>query len=160
MPCVDRTPSKGGKALWSIFRYGVGTEPESESAAAFHSVSLAFSIVCLFVLSTYTNTEKEYILSVSTFRTVVELYDIKTFDVKIKNSIKYFGHQIFSFEFPILEYKDNNEYIYFCAFSHYKNYWSNGLEYGEEKGFYVFRIPAACGSRFWNAEVKVCQRKI
>jgi|EndMetStandDraft_4_1072995.scaffolds.fasta_scaffold20400_1 hypothetical protein len=53
MPCVDRTPSKGGKALWSIFRYGVGTEPESESAAAFHSVSLAFSIVCLFVLSTF-----------------------------------------------------------------------------------------------------------
>ena len=89
------------------------------------------------VVDSNTNTEKEYILSVSTFRTVVELYDIKTFDVKIKNSIKYFGHQIFSFEFPILEYKDNNEYIYFCAFSHYKNYKSNGLEYGEEKGFYV-----------------------
>ena len=62
------------------------------------------------VVDSNTNTEKEYILSVSTFRTVVELYDIETFDVKIRNSIKYLKHQIFSFEFPILEAKDNNKY--------------------------------------------------
>ena len=70
------------------------------------------------VVDSNTNTEKEYILSVSTFRTVVELYDIETFDVKIKNSIKYFGHQIFSFEFPILEYKDNRAELINLLISH------------------------------------------
>ena len=89
------------------------------------------------IYNSATNTEKEYILSISTFRTVVELYDLETFDFKIKNSIKYLGHQIFSFQFPVLEGKDNNDYIYFCAFSHSNNYWSNGVEYGEEAGPYV-----------------------
>jgi len=40
------------------------------------------------IVDSSTNTEKEYILSISTFRTVLELYDIETFNFKIKNSIK------------------------------------------------------------------------
>ena len=51
------------------------------------------------------------------------------------NSIKYLQHQVFSFEFPILEYKNNNEYIYFCVFSHFDNYYDNlGVLKGYEKG--------------------------
>ena len=82
-----------------------------------------------------TNDGKEYILSISTFRTVVEIYDIENWDFKIKNSISYFGHQIFSFTFQILEAKYNNEYIYICAFSHDDNYEENGVTKGYEKGF-------------------------
>ena len=73
---------------------------------------------------------KEYILSISTYRTVLELYDIETFNSKVKNSIKYLKHQIFSFQFPVLEAKHNNEYIYFCIFSHDDNYWKDEVEYG------------------------------
>ena len=81
------------------------------------------------------NTVKEYILSISSYITVIELYDIETFNFKIMNSIKYLQHQVFSFEFPILEYKNNNEYIYFCVFSHSDNYYDNhGVLKGYEKG--------------------------
>ena len=65
----------------------------------------------------------------------MEIYDIETWDYKIKNSIDYLGHQIFSFEFQILEAKDNDDYIYFCAFSHDDNYDDNGVLKGYEKGF-------------------------
>ena len=81
-----------------------------------------------------TNNEKEYILSISTYRTIMELYDIDTFTVAIKNSIRYLGHQIFSFQFQTLEATLNNEYVYFCAFSHKDNYEENGLLYGQEEG--------------------------
>ena len=51
------------------------------------------------------------------------------------NSIKYLQHQVFPFEFPILEYKNNNEYIYFCVFSHSYNYYDNhGVLKGYDKG--------------------------
>jgi len=79
------------------------------------------------------NDGKEYILSISTFRTVLEIYDMEDWSFKIKNSIAYLGHQIFSFTFQILEAKYNNEYIYFCAFSHDDNYLDNGVLKGYEK---------------------------
>ena len=78
---------------------------------------------------------KEYILSISTYRTVVELYNIENWDFKIKNSLSYFSNQIYSFKFPILEAKYNNKYIYFIIFSHNYNYWDNGLYVGKEEGF-------------------------
>ena len=53
------------------------------------------------------NDGKEYILSISTFRTVLEIYDMEDWSFKIKNSIAYLGHQIFSFTFQILEAKYN-----------------------------------------------------
>ena len=83
------------------------------------------------------NDGKEYILSISTYRTVMELYDIETWDFKIKNSISYIGNQIFSFKFQILEATYNNNYVYFIAFSHKDNYWENGLYVGTEEGPYV-----------------------
>ena len=80
---------------------------------------------------------KEYILSVSTYRAALELHDLSDFSNTVINSIRYFGHQIFSFEFPLLEAKDGDNYIYFCIFSHDLNYESNGLLYGQEKGFHT-----------------------
>ena len=78
---------------------------------------------------------KEYILSVSTYRTVMELYDIETWSSTIKKAITYFDNQIFSFQFPLLEAKYNNEYVYFIAFSHNYNYEENGVLVGKEEGF-------------------------
>ena len=81
-----------------------------------------------------TDNEKEYILSISTYRTIMELFNIETFDSTIKNSIRYLGHQIFSFQFQVLEAKLNDEYVYFWAFSHKGNYEKDGLLYGQEEG--------------------------
>ena len=78
---------------------------------------------------------KEYILSVSTYRTVMELYDLETWDSAIKKAITYLSNQIFSFKFQLLEAKYNDEYIYFIVFSHNTNYEENGVTVGKEEGF-------------------------
>ena len=84
------------------------------------------------------NSEKQYILSISTFRSLVEIYDTETWSFQTQNSINFLGHQIFSFKFPILEAKYNNEYIYFCAFSHYTNKYNEKNDLiGEEFGYYT-----------------------
>ena len=88
----------------------------------------------LVKLNDNSNSEKQYILSISTFRSLVEIYDPETWGFDTKNSIKYLKHQIFSFEFPILEAKHNNEYVYFCAFSHSTNKEENGQLMGVEEG--------------------------
>ena len=83
------------------------------------------------------NDGKEYILSISTFKTLMELYDIETWNFTIKNSISYLENQIFSFKFQILEAIYNNNYVYFIVFSHKDNYWDNGLYVGREEGPFV-----------------------
>ena len=68
-----------------------------------------------------TNGETEYILSISTFKTVMELYDPETFNSAITYSKNYLDYQLFSFQFQILEGKINNEYVYFCSFTPTEN---------------------------------------
>ena len=62
------------------------------------------------------NDGKQYILSISTFRSLVEIYDTETWSFQTQNSINFLGHQIFSFKFQLLEAKYNDEYIYFIVF--------------------------------------------
>ena len=81
-----------------------------------------------------TNNDKEYLLSISTYRTLVELYDLSTFNFVKRNSIQYIGHQIFSFHFPILEKIIGGNYYYFCAFSHSVNFLEDGVLKGFEEG--------------------------
>ena len=62
--------------------------------------------------------EKEYLLSISSYKTILELYDIENGDYKIKDSVDFFNKDngIFSYIFQILETKIYDKIIYFCVY--------------------------------------------
>ena len=70
-----------------------------------------------------TNKQKEYLLSISSYITVLELYDFENQNesdyYKLEESINFFSNSlgIYSFVFQILEAKINNEIIYFCVYT-------------------------------------------
>ena len=76
------------------------------------------------------NKQKEYLLSISSYISVLELYDFENQNendyYKLEESINFFGNSlgIYSFVFQILEAKINNEIIYFCVYTIDNN---NGL---------------------------------
>ena len=65
-----------------------------------------------------TNKEKEYLISLSSWRTVLELYDLDEDEYKIMASTVFTNKDdgIFSFVFQILEAIINNQNIYFCIY--------------------------------------------
>ena len=108
---------------------------------------------------------KQYILSISTFRSLVEIYDTETWSYQTQNSINFLGHQIFSFEIPILEAKYNNEYVYFCAYSHYTNTKNaQNQDIGVEKGNYTsisrFKFSSLDVNKDYVTTVRVEEYKI
>ena len=68
------------------------------------------------------NKEKEYLISMSSWQTVLELYDLDEDEYKIMASSDFTKNEdgIFSFVFQILEAKINNQNIYFCIYIYSK----------------------------------------
>ena len=69
-----------------------------------------------FVNDTYK--QKEYLLSVSTFKSVVEIHDLENDIYNITEAIEFFNNQngIYSYVFQVLETKIDNEIIYFFIY--------------------------------------------
>ena len=66
------------------------------------------------------NGENEYFLSISTFHCFMEIYDFskENFEYDTIYTYNYFGIQIFSFKFSLLETKYSGEVIYYIIFCH------------------------------------------
>ena len=64
------------------------------------------------------NKEKEYLISLSSWRTILELHDLNEDNYKIMTTTDFTNKDngIFSYIFQILETKINNQNIYFCIF--------------------------------------------
>ena len=69
--------------------------------------------------------QKEFLLSISSYITILELYDFEDGNdsYKITESVNFFNNSlgIFSYVFQILEAKINDNNIYFCIYVIYKN---------------------------------------
>ena len=76
------------------------------------------SINSFVSLKNDTNKEKEYLISLSSWKTILELYDLNSDDYKIMTTVNFTNKEkgIFSFVFQILEAKINNQIIYFCIY--------------------------------------------
>ena len=76
------------------------------------------SINSFVSLKNDTNKEKEYLISLSSWKTILELYDLNGDDYKIMTTVNFTNKEkgIFSFVFQILEAKINNQIIYFCIY--------------------------------------------
>ena len=78
------------------------------------------------------NKTKEYLMSISSWITILELYDLENNDFKIKESISFFEQYrgTYSYVFQVLEAKVNNNINYFCIYlflvgeeyQHYQTY--------------------------------------
>ena len=64
------------------------------------------------------NREKGYLLSISSYISATELYDLENNNYTIKTTKDFIGKQISGFIFPLIEVNYNNTNIYFCIFNH------------------------------------------
>ena len=64
------------------------------------------------------NKTKEYLMSISSWITILELYDLENNDYKILESTSFFeqAQGTYSYVFQVLETKFNNNIIYFCIY--------------------------------------------
>ena len=64
------------------------------------------------------NKEKEYLMSISSYITILELHDLENNDYRIAEATSFFEKNlgIYSFVFQILEAKIDNQIIYFCVY--------------------------------------------
>jgi len=85
------------------------------------------------------NKEKEYILSLSSFKTLIEIYNIENGSIDKYVTEDIFSNGIFPYHFALFEAVINNQNIYFSIYSHdYDyNYYEDG-HYFSIKKFYLY----------------------
>ena len=83
------------------------------------------------------NKTKEYLLSISSYKTVVELHDLENGINKIRESASFFNNSygIFSYVFQVLETQIYNKNVYICIYI-----FSDDLS-GQFMGFTIFGLP-------------------
>ena len=84
------------------------------------------------------NKTKEYLFSLSTYKTLIEIYDIENNYIYRNITEIKFINGIFSFQFPILELVINNQNNYICIYTHDSS--GNTYGYGDYysiKRFYI-----------------------
>ena len=64
------------------------------------------------------NKVNQYLFSVSSYKTLTELYDLNNDNYLVKSAIDFIGNEIFSYQFQILEVQISNQNIYFCLYIH------------------------------------------
>ena len=64
------------------------------------------------------NKEKEYLISLSSWKTILELHDLENEQYSLKQTVDFTNTEkgIFSFVFQLLEVQINNQNIYFCIY--------------------------------------------
>ena len=83
-----------------------------EERARYESLNLFIS------LFDYTNKNKEYLISMSSYISILEFFDIENDNYYIYPAVQFFEHQngTFSFIFQLLEADYNSKNIYFCIY--------------------------------------------
>ena len=86
------------------------------------------SMNAFVALSNDINKEKEYFLSISTFKCFMEIYNITKENINYDTIYNgyYLGNQIFSFRFELFESKYDNVVTYYLVFCHSTNYDGQG----------------------------------
>ena len=88
----------------------INNETETEMLTRYESINLFVS------LTNDINKEKEYLMSLSSWKTLAELHDLETDEYNIITSINFFNSEegTYSFVFQLLEATFQNKKIYFC----------------------------------------------
>ena len=82
------------------------------------------------------NSAKEYIFSISSFHSLVELHDIDNNEFKIWLGADFLGvseqwRYVFSYQFSLLHYINSNKNVYYAAYVQYKGTYPDGKHYSE-----------------------------
>ena len=93
----------------------VNNATPSDSIRRYESINLFASTVNDY------NKTKEYLMSLSSWITILELYDLENNDYNIFESVTFFEQDkgTHSYVFQVLEAKVNNNIIYFCIYLFY-----------------------------------------
>jgi len=85
------------------------------------------------------NKEKEYLLSLSSYKALIEIYDIERDSIDKYVTEEVFGNGIFPYHFALFDAVLNNQNIYFSIYSHDNdfNYYQDG-NYFSIKKFYFY----------------------
>ena len=88
---------------------------ESSMLNRYESVNLFVSMV------NDTNKEKEYLLSISSYITILELHDLENDEYNIEKAITFFEKElgIYAFVFQLFEAKINNKIYYYVIYTYY-----------------------------------------
>lgn len=84
------------------------------------------------------NKTKEYLMSLSSYKTLIEIYDIENNNIYREITERKFINGIFAFQFPIIELVINNKINYICIYTHDSS--GNTYGYGDYysiKRFYI-----------------------
>ena len=114
------------------------------------------SINSFVSLKNDTNKEKEYLISLSSWKTILELYDLNDEAYKIMTTADFTNQEkgIFSFVFQILEAKINNQIIYFCIYIYSDYLYHAGLGYNTDFGnHFVIKKMAFISFDFNSLEI-------
>ena len=77
-----------------------------------------YESINLFISLENDNKEMQYLLSISSYHALTELYDINTNNYQVKSRTDFSGNEIFSFQFQMLETIIDNKNIYFLLYIH------------------------------------------
>ena len=91
---------------------------ESEGIFDNETIRRYESINSFVSLKNDTNKEKEYLISISSWKTILELHDLENDEYRIKRTVDFTHTEkgIFSFVFQLLEVQIDNQIIYFCVY--------------------------------------------
>ena len=64
------------------------------------------------------NKDNQYLLSISTYQTLAELYNFQNDNYVVRKTENFIGNEIYSFQFSLLETQIDNKNIYFCIYTH------------------------------------------
>ena len=82
------------------------------------------------------NKTKEYLMSLSSYKTLIEIYDIENNNIYREITERKFINGIFAFQFPIIELVINNKINYICIYTHD----SSGNTYGDGRYYSIKRF--------------------
>ena len=115
-----------------------------ESINSYENIVERYESRNLFV-SKETDLEKnnEYLLSISTYKTLTELHNFENNNYLVKKTENFVGNEIYSYQFALLDTKINNKNIYFCIYIHSNDTETEGTLYTIKKfGFTDFNLDS------------------
>ena len=107
------------KTKWGFFFYGENGIKIIENLDEDCDYNRRYESKNIFIsLKDDINKVNQYLFSVSSYKTLTELYDLNNDNYLVKNTIDFIGNEIFSYQFQILEAQISNQNIYFCLYIH------------------------------------------
>lgn len=98
------------------------------------------------------NKDNQYLLSISTYQTLVELHNLQNDEYAVRQYFYFIGKEVYSFRFSLLEAHINNKNIYFCVYIPKND--TQTIVYSIKKfgftGFTLTTYDAINNSQFYN----------